>query len=307
VILVTGATGFVGRTLLDHLSRHGVRYRATSRTVREGFHHLPVIDGSTDWTDLLDGVDSVVHLAARAHILHEDSSDPHRAFFSVNFEGTLNLARQAQTVGVRRFVFVSSIGVNGTATTVEPFTESTKPAPQSIYAVSKYQAELGLQGLAEHGDMETVIVRPPLVYGADAPGNFGMLTRLIRRGLPLPLSAIQNKRSFVYVENLADFLFTCINHPAARNQTFLISDGEDLSTPDLLRRMAHAMGKPSRLVPVAPGLLRFAASSVGMGDKLKRLVDSLQVDANKARRLLAWRPPISVDEGLRRSLAADMT
>lgn len=303
MILITGATGFVGRALTRELSLRGISYKATSRTSHHDFHHVKVIDGQTNWKDILTGVDSIIHLAARAHVLREDAADPSRAFFSINTEGTQNLARQAQSAGVRRFVFVSSIGVNGSFTTDLPFTEEAIPNPHSIYARSKHLAEIGLQTIAERSNMDAVIIRPPLIYGRDAPGNFALLKRLVGTGMPLPLGSINNRRSFIYVENLVDLLITCVDHPAAKNQTFLVSDGEDISTTDLLRRMAHAMIRPSRLVPFPAGTLKLLARCLAQDEAATRLLASLQIDTSKARQFLDWRAPFSVSEGLRRSLA----
>ncbi|CDS53583.1 UDP-glucose 4-epimerase [Polaromonas sp. CG9_12] len=223
------------------------------------------------------------------------------AFRKVNMRGTLNLARQAAAADVRRFVFVSSIGVNGAETFQQPFDAQDRAAPHSPYALSKYEAELGLQALAAETDMEVVIIRPPLVYGPGAPGNFGSLMRWLQRGIPLPLGAIHNLRSLVALDNLVDLIVTCITHPAAANQTFLVSDGEDVSTTELLHRMGQAMGCPARLIPVPTGVLKAAAALLGKRDMAQRLCGSLQVDIQKTRQLLGWNPPLTLDQGLKKA------
>jgi nucleoside-diphosphate-sugar epimerase len=242
-----------------------------------------------------------MHCAARVHVMAESLADPLAEFRRVNVQGTLNLARQAAAAGVRRFVFVSSIGVNGAETFQQSFTSEDSVAPHSPYAVSKYEAELGLQALAAETGMEVVIIRPPLVYGPGAPGNFGSLMRWLKRGVPLPLGAIHNQRSLVALDNLVDLIVLCLTHPAAANQTFLVSDGEDVSTSELLRRMGQALDRPARLLPVPQSWLKLAAAMVGKSDVAQRLCGSLQVDISKTRRLLVWTPPISLDEGLRRA------
>jgi len=232
-------------------------------------------------------------------VMNESVADPLAEFRRANVEGTLNLARQAVAAGVSRFIFISSIGVNGSETVSSPFSESDQPNPREPYAISKWEAEEGLMNLAAETGMEVVIIRPPLVYGPNAPGNFGRLYRLIQRGFPLPLGAIHNRRSLVALSNLVDFICVCLNHPAAANQTFLVSDGEDISTTDLLRRMAHALHVPARLVPVPQGLLEWGAKMLGREDLSQRLCASLQVDISKARTLLGWQPPVTVEAALR--------
>ena len=259
------------------------------------------IDGSTDWLDVLADCEVVVHLAARVHVMKDATADPLEEFRRVNVQGTLNLARQAAAASVRRFVFVSSIGVNGAETFQQLFTAQDQAAPHSPYAVSKYEAELGLQVLAAETGMEVVIIRPPLVYGPNAPGNFGSLMRWLKRGVPLPLGAIHNQRSLVALDNLVDLIVTCLTHSAAANQTFLVSDSEDVSTTELLQRMGQALGRSARLIPVPASILKLAATMLGKREMAQRLCGSLQVDIEKPRRLLGWTPPISLDEGLRRA------
>jgi nucleoside-diphosphate-sugar epimerase len=306
-VLVTGANGFVGRCLCDMLLGRGTSVRAAIR----GLEHFRTDidrwtwDGLTSQTDCLPAlaeVDTVVHLAARVHVMQETTADPLAEFRRVNVQGTLNLAQQAATAGVRRFVFVSSVKVNGESTPLgSPFKAEDGSAPLDAYGVSKMEAEHGLREIAADTGMEVVIIRPPLVYGPGVKANFRAMMRWLSWGVPLPLGAINNKRSLVALDNLVDLIVTCISHPAAANQTFLVSDGEDLSTTQLLRRMGQAMGKPARLIPVPPALLKAGAALVGKPELAQRLCGSLQVDISKTRELLGWNPPISVDEGLRRA------
>jgi nucleoside-diphosphate-sugar epimerase len=263
------------------------------------------VDGATDWTPALHGCTTVMHLAARVHVMAERASNPFLEFRRVNVDGTLNLGRQAAAAGVRRFVFVSSVKVNGESTSANhPYTAADAPAPQDPYGISKMEAEQGLRQIAAGTGMEVVIIRPPLVYGPGVKANFASLIRAVQRGIPLPLGSVtHNRRSFVALDNLVDLLITCIDHPAAANQTFLVSDGEDLSTADLLRRLGHAMDKPARLFPVPPSLLQLGATLLGKGDMAQRLLGNLQVDISHTRNTLNWNPPVSVDEGLRRAVA----
>ncbi len=308
-VLVTGANGFVGRALCAEALVCGMAVRGAVRRPCElpgetGLQILKDFDDRDGWNQALSGVGVVIHTAARAHVMNESNADPLAEFRRVNVRGTLDLATQAASAGVRRFLFISSIGVNGAETSARPYSATDEPKQQSAYAVSKYEAELGLQALATQTGMEVVIVRPPLVYGLGAPGNFGSLLRWLKRGVPLPLGAVtHNRRSFVALDNLVDLLVTCIDHPAAANQTFLVSDGEDLSTADLLRRLGQAMNKPARLFPVPPSLLQLGANILGKGDMAQRLLGNLQVDIGHTRNTLNWNPPISVDEGLRRAVA----
>ena len=307
-ILVTGASGFIGRQLSSHLTTLGFVVRRTSRSqVLEssesaGWITVGDIDSRTDWcASLAGGIDAIVHLAGRAHIMRHTTTDPLAEYSRVNVEGSLNLARQAAAAKVKRFIYISSIGVNGNESYQRPFTVTAPPAPHSLYAVSKYEAELGLLEIAEQTGLEVVIIRPPLVYGPGAPGNFGSLVRWLSRGVPLPLGAIHNQRSLVGIDNLIDLIITCIDHPAAANQTFLVSDDEDLSTTVLLRRLGAALGKPARLLPVPASLLKLAARLVGKQDIAQRLLGNLQVDISNTREILNWTPPISVDAGLRKT------
>lgn len=302
-ILLTGSTGFVGSALLTALQKlPGCRVVSAVRSAASASDDVVVvgdIDGATDYSSALAGVNVVIHAAARAHIMKDEVSDPLAEYRRVNVDGTLNLARQAAVAGVKRFIFISSIGVNGNINT-RPFTENDDPNPAELYAQSKWEAEQGLWEIQRETGMQLVIVRPPLVYGPNAPGSFGSLIRWVKKGIPLPLGAVRNKRSLVALDNLVDLIITCINHPVAANQVFLAGDGQDLSTTELLRGVAKAMGKPSRLLPVPAGFLKLAATLLGKKAVADRLLGSLQVDISKARNLLGWNPPVTVEEGLKR-------
>jgi nucleoside-diphosphate-sugar epimerase len=257
------------------------------------------LNAYTDWAEALANEQVVIHTAARAHIMKDEVPDPLAEYRKVNLEGTLNLARQAAQAGVKRFIFISSIKVNGEQTPLgKPFTPEDTPAPEDPYGISKYEAEQGLQQLAQETGMEVVIIRPPLVYGPGVKGNFASMVRLVEKGIPLPLGAIHNKRSLVALDNLVDLIITCIDHPAAANQVFLAGDGEDLSTTELLRGVANAMGKPARLIPVPAGVLMLGATVLGKKAMAQRLLGSLQVDISKAREVLGWEPVVSVETAL---------
>lgn len=309
-VLVTGANGFLGDALVAELSLQSnevaVAVRSPHSHVRANQSAFVVgdINANTDWSQAIESVDAIVHLAARVHVMRETADDPMAEFRRVNTDGTLNLARQAAAAGVRRFVFVSSVGVNGKATeSGATFTEVDVPSPYDAYTLSKYEAEVGLRALAQSTSMEMVIVRPTLVYGHGAPGNFRRLTRLVAKDRLLPLASITNRRSLLGIDNFVNFISICIQHPAAANETFLVSDGEDLSTPDLIRRLSIAMNRKERLVGVPVPLLWVAAAMLGKRDEAQRICGSLRVDISKARTLLRWHPPVSIDEGLRRSIA----
>jgi nucleoside-diphosphate-sugar epimerase len=236
--------------------------------------------------------------------MHDTVADTLMAFRAVNVDGTLNLARQAAALGVKRFVFISSVKVNGESTPPgREFTEADAPNPQDAYGQSKHEAEQGLRQLSADTGMEVVIIRPPLVYGPGVKANFAALMRAVQRGWPLPLGAVHNQRSLVALSNLVDFIVTCITHPQAANQTFLVSDGQDLSTTELVRGLAQAAGVPACLLPVPVWALQAGATLLGKGDAVQRLCGNLQVDMSKARSLLGWVPPVSVEEGLRRAMA----
>lgn len=306
--LLTGATGFVGKCLADELDRQQT-YPLTCAVRRAGAAQcgrevkINGIDADTDWTAALIDQQVVIHAAARAHIMKDEVSDPLSEYRRVNVEGTLNFARQAVEAGVKRFIYISSIKVNGEWTPRgTPFTAEDAPAPEDHYGISKLEAEQGLQELAAKTGMEVVIIRPPLVYGPGVKGNFASMVKVVEKELPLPLGAVHNSRSLVALDNLVDLVITCISHPAAANQVFLAGDREDLSTTELLRGIAWAMGKRSRLVPVPAGALMFGASLLGQRAVAQRLLGSLQVDISKNRDLLGWQPPISVEEGLAKTV-----
>lgn len=307
VVLVTGASGFLGGALCKVLLgkkniRAAVRKVSSTKRIANTEEVIGELSDRFDWSGALSGAISVVHCAARVHVMRETSEDPLKEFRAINVDGTMNLARHAVEAGVRRFIFISSIGVNGGETSGRPFSPFDVPAPHTPYAVSKCEAEMQLLALAEETGLEVVIIRPPLIYGPEAPGNFASLMKALESGIPLPLASIvKNRRSYAYVDNVIDLVVTCLDHPAAANQTFLVSDDEDMSTAALLWRMAAALGKPARLIPVPAGLIKIGAKLIGQSGIAQRLCGSLQVDISKTKALLCWTPPISVDEGLRRT------
>ncbi|KXS31581.1 MAG: hypothetical protein AWT59_2278 [Candidatus Gallionella acididurans] len=320
-LLVTGAGGFVGRPLCEELLHRGYQVKAAVRALGRfpaGMESVAVgaIDGGTDWSAALSGVDAVIHLAARVHVMKDSAADPLAEFLKVNLHGTENLAIQAAQAGVKRLVYVSSVKVNGESTsasdTLSPgpslvsgrgeqniFTESDNPNPHDPYGVSKWQTEQALRRIAQEAGLEIVIVRPPLVYGPGVKGNFVSLMAAIARGIPLPLAGARNARSLVYVGNLVDALIACATHPAAAGQTYLVSDGEDVSTARLVEKIASALGRNSRSFYFPPGLLRAAASLLGRAGQMDRLFGSLRVSDNKIREELGWQPRYSLEDGLR--------
>ena len=311
--LVTGATGFVGTALRARLTAYGIEVVPAVRNPSGLPHEVAVgnLDALTDWHLALAGCDAVVHLAARVHVMDDTAQNPLALYKATNAEATLRLASQAAQAGVKRFVFISTIKVNGEGFPHPrplshgergAYVETDAPAPEDAYAISKMEAEQGLRQIAAETGMEVVIIRPPLVYGPGVKANFAALMRAVQRGWPLPLGAVHNQRSLVALDNLVDFIVTCLSHPQAANQTFLVSDGQDLSTTELVRGMAHASGVPARLLPVPVWALQAGASLLGKGDAVQRLCGNLQVDMSKARSLLGWVPPVSVEEGLRRAM-----
>ena len=308
--LITGGSGFVGRALTSHALAQGYgvrlplrRPQTAEQTLGSETVEIGGLSVETDWTAALRDVDKIVHLAARVHVMDDASSDPLAEFRRVNVEATAALARQAAVAGVRRFVFLSSIKVNGEFTEAgHPFTADDPPSPEDAYGVSKYEAELALRQIAADTGMELVIIRPPLVYGPGVKANFESMMRWLVRGIPLPLSAVtKNRRSLVALDNLVDLIVTCLNHPAAANHTFLASDGEDLSTVQLLKRMGNALGHPARLFYMPPSVLKLGAQVVSKPGIYQRLCGSLQLDIAKTRQLLGWTPSVAVDEGLQRA------
>lgn len=307
-ILVTGANGFVGLALCKSLAQRGHEVRGVVREPQSvgalrlaGAETAAVgsIDGRTDWSAALSGMETVIHLAARVHVMHENSVDPLAEFRRVNVAGTEHLARAAAASGVRRLVYASSVKVNGEATEGgQKYAETDPPAPQDPYGISKYEAEQALHRVARETGMEIVIVRPPLVYGPGVKGNFIQMLNVLGRGIPLPLASVENRRSLVYLGNLVDALIACATHPAAAGQTYLVSDGEDVSTPDLLRLLAEAAGKQARLFPCPPRLLKALARVTGKSAQADRLLGSLRVESGKIRADLNWTPPYSLRQGL---------
>lgn len=294
--LVTGASGFIGRAFSAHAATlPGVAVVACSRQYQgsapPGLRIVEVdrYDNETAMAAVLDGVDCVVHAAGRAHVMAEDTADPLAAFRQANVAVTVRLARQAAASGVRRLVFLSSIGVNGESTTW-PFTELDLPAPASAYALAKHEAEQALATIASETNLEVVIVRPPLVTGPDAPGNFGRLLRLARSGIPLPFGGIRNRRSVVGIANLCEFLVIASRHPAASNQTFLVADPQDISTPELITALRRSMQMPPRLVSVPAGPIKVGLKLLGRGRVAQQLYGDLQISAWKARMKLGWVP-----------------
>ena len=311
-IVVTGANGFVGSHLCRALQRKGMAYRAVVREGAQaspgtaGLVRLPSLDAHTDWTTALQGATTVIHLAARVHQVQDSSTDPLQAFRATNLHATLQLAQCALKMGVQRFIFVSTVKVLGEETAPDqPFRASDLAVPQDAYATSKHEAEQALRALVAGGSMELVIVRPPLVYGPGVRANFASLVRVVRRGIPLPLACVHNLRSLVGIDNLVSLLLRCTQHADAGGQIFLVSDGHDLSTPDLVRQLATALGQPARLWPVPLAGLQLAARLTGRQAAVQRLCSSLQVDISATCQGLQWAPPVSVAEGLRR-MVADM-
>ncbi|UUN15038.1 SDR family oxidoreductase [Idiomarina loihiensis] len=305
--MLTGSTGFVGSHLLSEIQKMvGCRVISAVRSaVYSASDDIVVvgnISGSTDYSLALKGVDVVIHAAARAHILHDKEDDPLAEYRKVNVEGTLNLAKQAVVAGVKRFIFISSIGVHG-LNSLRPFKETDTEAPHDAYAVSKYEAEQGLRKLSNETGMEIVIIRPPLVYGGAAPGNFRNLINLASKPVPLPFGSVNNKRSMLYVGNLASFIVCCIQHPEAANQTFLVSDGEDCSLRNLITYIRSSLGYSPRLLPVPIWLLKLAGRLTGKTAMVDRLVGDLQVNSTKARTLLEWVPPFTVKQGIKMTVA----
>lgn len=308
-LVVTGANGFVGRSLCRRLIQSKYTVVAAVRhsilNVPEPCSYVEIgeINDHTDWLPAIENCDVVIHLAARVHVMNDKTSESLVEFLKVNLHGTLNLARQAAAVGVRRFVYVSTIKVNGEYTDGKPFTELDTANPQDPYAVSKWQAELGLHEISRDTGMELVIVRPPLVYGAGVKANFYQLLKLVYASLPLPFGSINNRRSMVYVDNLVDALVLCVKHPKAVGQTYLLSDGEAVSTVTLVEMLASAMKKQSRVLPFPIQALRMLAQLIGKGSAVERLIQSLEVDNSRISQDLGWLPPYSLEHGLK--LTAD--
>jgi nucleoside-diphosphate-sugar epimerase len=312
-ILLTGATGFVGKALYRELitqkynptcvfrKRHKTD-RLLSEFATGDRCFVDHVDGNTPWSACLKGIDQVVHLAGLAHTVNGDDPDPHRHFFSVNHEGTSNLAAQAARHGVQRFIFMSSIMVNGKTSTAGPFCETDRANPQNAYAAAKFAAEKSLEKIGADTGMEVVILRPPLVYGPYVKANFLKLLDLVYSAIPLPFGAVSNKRSFVCLENLVDAVCLCICHEKAANQTFMVSDHQDLSTTQLIQKIAAAMGRKPRLVAVPEKYMKSCFSLAGLDHMYDRLWGNLQVDASKIQMLLGWKPRVTVDQGIMKTV-----
>jgi nucleoside-diphosphate-sugar epimerase len=305
-VLVTGASGFVGKHLVKELNLKNTQVICVGRKVPNNFagkyYIVKDFNDESAWQEPLKGCDVVIHLAARVHVMKEQSQNPLDEFRKVNVNGTLTLAKQAAKAGVKRFIYISSVKVNGESTDLDsPFKETDKTNPQDAYGLSKLEAEQGLLKLAQETVMEVVIIRPPLVYGSGVKANFLSMMRAVNSGIPLPLGAIQNFRSLVYVGNLLSFIHCCIEHSAAANQVFFVSDGHDLSTTELLKATANALGVKARLIPVPQKLIEVSARMLGKPQLASRLCGNLQVDITKARKLLGWVPPYTLKQGLKKT------
>jgi nucleoside-diphosphate-sugar epimerase len=311
--LITGANGFVGLRLCGEAQRAGWRVRGAVRSpcqLAKGVESATVgeIEGDTDWAQALHQIDVVIHLAARVHIMQSTVLDPLPGYLKVNVHGTENLASQAARAGVKRLIYLSSVKVNGEVTLQgAKFNEEVQAAPQDPYGISKWQAEQALRRIAQNTGLEIVIIRPPLVYGPGVKANFAALMRAVQGGWPLALGSVQNRRSLVALDNLVDLILTCMSHAQAANQTFLVSDGNDLSTTELVRGLARAANVPARLMPVPVWALRAGATLLGMEGEVQRLCGNLQVDISKVRSVLGWNPPVAVDEALRRAIGGTHT
>jgi UDP-glucose 4-epimerase len=304
MILVTGATGFVGRGLCEALHSRAIPFvPAVRRATLPGQLAVGEITADTEWSAALTGCEVVIHLAARVHVMHDTLGDPLSAYREVNVDATLNLGRQAAAHGVKRFLFVSSVKVNGEETTDKPFTSRDAPAPLDPYGQSKLEAELALHELSRKTGMQIVIVRPPLVYGPGVRANFLRLMQLVKLGLPLPFRNIQNRRSMVALDNLVDLLILCARHPGAAGQTFMVSDDDDLSICDLIKLIAKSMDRHLILLPVSAKLLLWCARMVGKPDVANRLLGSLQVDISATREVLGWRPLVRPEIAVKKTVS----
>jgi len=313
-VLVTGSSGFVGAPLVHYLASIGHELVALTRSIgwdsslASGLVKLTAvgdIDGSTNWSPYLLDIDAVIHLANRAHVMHESDANPLALYRSINTDGTLQLARQAAAAGVKRFIFISSVKVNGESTLPgQRFSPASENIPADPYGLSKYEAEQGLKELSLKTGMEVVIIRPPLIYGPGVKANFLKMMQWVEKGIPLPLGSITNQRSLLGIDNLLDFIQVCLTHPKAAGQTFLISDDHDVSTTELLREIAAAMHRPSRLLLIPEFVLEKALILLGQGHIAERLCASLQLDITLAKTLLSWKPPYSFRDQMSKTVAA---
>ncbi len=303
-VLVTGASGFVGTALTRRLlAEPGYSVLGATRHAGLATDAVPVrspdLSGNADWRESLTGVDVVIHTAARVHVMNDTSTDPLAEYRRVNVEGTRALAMQAAQAKVRRLVFVSSIKVNGESTTFDvPFRPHDTPQPEDPYGLSKLEAEQALWRVAKETGLQVVVVRPPLVYGPGVKGNFQLLMRAVQRGLPMPLRSIQNRRSMIALDNLADLLCACVQHPDAAGRTFLAADAEDVSTPELVRQIGDATGRPAWLLPFPPAALVMLAALAGRKSTAQRLCENLRVDASESTKILQWQPRTSMKQVL---------
>lgn len=304
-ILVTGASGFIGKMLCTTLVNKGHRVVGVVRksNADSDITEFIVKDLSayTNFEEALQSIDVLIHLAGRAHVLNDQSSDPYKAYAEINIDVTKNLAIQSIANGVKRFIFISSVGVNGNSTNV-PFNENDTPNPQEPYAKSKYLAEVELKKICSASNLEVVIIRPPLVYGRNAKGNFAELVRFCRYKLPLPLGAVNNKRSMVYIENLVDFIVVCATHTQAANEVFFVSDDEDISTTRLIKSVNAALGTNPWLIPISVNILKLVLYAFGKEKLATKLCGNLQLDISKAKTLLGWNPPYSFKQGIEKSI-----
>ncbi len=305
-VLVTGPDGFVGRVVCKELLERGYAVRGAqwdAAPLPLGCESVIVgsIESSTDWKIALKDVEIVIHLAARVHVMNDTAEDPLSAFRKVNVDGSKRLAEYAADAGIKHFVFVSSVKVNGESTTNKAFSETDLPNPEDPYAVSKYEAEQLLREIEANSSMCVTILRPPLLYGPGVKANFLKLIKIVDRGIPLPFGSVVNKRSLMGLGNFIDLISHCIEHPAARGETFVVSDGQDLSTADLVRKIASALNKEPRIFSLSPSVLRAIGRITGKQDAVKRLTECLEIDSTKVRRVLAWTPPFSVDQELART------
>jgi nucleoside-diphosphate-sugar epimerase len=306
-LLVTGASGFVGRAVCERALELGLTVRGSHRSFKSqplvptGVEKIQIasVDGNTDWSSALVGVDVVIHLAGRVHVTEIAGKDSLAIYREINTAGTERLARMAVTAGIRRFVYVSSIKVNGEQSSNGSFTAADAPRPEDAYAISKWESEQILYRVGTESGLEVVVLRPPLVYGRGVGANFSRLLHLVQRCVPLPFASVSNRRSLIYVKNLADAIITSAAHPRATGQTFLVSDGQDISTPELIRSIAGAMGVPSRMFPCPLSLLKATASIAGKSAELRRLLGSLAIDSTTFRSQTGWIPPYSFLQGLR--------
>lgn len=306
-IILTGATGFIGCQLKYAIPREKLILVGRRNLDEEYKFFLSNLDESSQYDDVMKDVFCIIHCAARAHVIHDEAENPYDLYHKINVDGTLNLAKQAVANGVKRFIYISSIKVNGESTTVNsPFTEINIPAPEDAYGASKLAAENSLRELAIETGMEVIIIRPPLVYGPGVKANFAAMMNMASKNLPLPLGGINNKRSMVALDNLVDFIVTCIYHPKAANQTFLVSDDRDVSTTQLLQMMAQSLGKKARLIPIPMTWIKWVAALLGKKAVADRLCGSLQVDITHAKETLGWKPPVTMEQQLAK-IAASMS